>query len=109
MLPLDFCMRIVRELSDSASKLTMESKPGPRFDQPNSSNINARREIFSSKKGGVPASDLETQEWFWLGDRRVVEDPEYSVKLVAKNCSSSLSVVFLAFFFLLSWTYPTRS
>jgi len=28
---------------------------------------------------------------------------------VAENCSSSLSVVFLAFFFTLSWTYPTRA
>ena len=53
------------------------------------------------------ASDLEAQEWFWLGDRKVVGDPEYSVKLVAEICSSSLSVVFLVFFFLLSWTYPT--
>ena len=35
-------------------------------------------------RGGVLASDLEAQEWFWLGDRRVVEDPEYSVKLLLK-------------------------
>jgi hypothetical protein len=37
----------------------------------------------------------------------VVEDPEYSVKLVAEICSSSLSVVLLVVFFLVSWTYPT--
>jgi len=38
----------------------------------------------SRPEGGVLASDLETQEWFWLGDRKVVEDPEYSVKLLLK-------------------------
>jgi hypothetical protein len=40
--------------------------------------------LSSRPKGGVLASDLGTQEWFWLGDRRVVEDPEYSVKLLLK-------------------------
>jgi hypothetical protein len=38
----------------------------------------------SHPKKGVPASDLETQEWFWLGDRKVAEDSEYSVKLLLK-------------------------
>jgi len=38
----------------------------------------------SSHQRGVLASNLEAQEWFWLGDRKVVEDREYSAKLLLK-------------------------
>jgi len=65
------------------NQTSWESKPRPCFDQLNSPDINARREIFSFKRG-VLASDLETGEWFWLGDRKVVEDPEYSGETVAE-------------------------
>jgi hypothetical protein len=38
----------------------------------------------SHSKGGYWPANLETREWFWLGDRKVVGDPEYSVKLLLK-------------------------
>src|SRR5947208_825805 len=107
MLPLDFCLRIVREFSDSASKLSRSLSPDPALiSQTRLISMPDARSLI--QKGGTSQRPRDAGVVLARRQKRGSR-PGVFGETVAKTCSSSLSVVFLAFFFLLSWTYPVRS